>query len=194
MSCCKQIITNPPQIPGIYKTYPNYHEYNCEDSISIPPHHIHHIHHCCENEQPKSEPKCVSKKFRVPVLESFPWQETVKSKISTDLPENPSKGDRYLVYIEPKLDNDLTITQPEINTTLLKDYKDCIVWFDGYNWNYDIPQYGWTVYVEKDAEKMCYFPNGWKSESPETPIIDKSAMYYDSKIETMMVNCDVSVD
>lgn len=106
--------------------------------------HIHHPHHCCENKYPEivdispCNGDCGSCylydqmnhiaqdlieteniEYRVPVLENFPWQEAVKSKISDFLPIKPSKGDRYLIYFPTNNDDQINNTEDLENTTNL---------------------------------------------------------------------------
>lgn len=75
-------------------------------------------------------------KYRVPVLETFSWQEPV---LRRDLYEAPlaSKGNRYLV---PK-DG---ITPGNI----WEGHENDIAWFDGLNWKFDSPENGWHIYVK----------------------------------------------
>ena len=82
--------------------------------------------------------------FRVPVLETFAWQPPVKS-IITALPANPVKNDRYLVS-DVTASLDAALTGKENN----------FAWFDGTDWQYDVPQRGWMV-VNLDTDTQFQF-------------------------------------
>lgn len=219
--------------------------------------HIHHPHHCCENKYPEivETPSCNGDcgsccsyqelnglkenlieteniEYRVPILEDFPWQETVKSKITKFLPIKPSKGDRYLIYF-PKEENN---NQSELNTfatnieevptekpnddnnidpdfsvdppippnneipdcscscSLLLPYKDCIIWYDGKNWNVNRPNIGWTVYIEDEKLRYVYHPDtGWIIDRnvPNIETSHNSDFYYSSKSEVIFAELEI---
>lgn len=78
--------------------------------------------------------------YRIPVLEAFPWQETVISRQITTISQLPSKGDRYVV--PTSLPND----------SIWLGHENNIAWYDGLSWQYDPPLSGWVVYViDEDA-------------------------------------------
>jgi len=96
-------------------------------------------------------------KYRVPVLETFCWQEPVLNM--HDDPENlpittAVKGHRYLV-------------QTGINGWVGKD--NSVAWYDGADWKFDAPEEGWQLYVigevEGERQKIYTVANGWISAS-----------------------------
>lgn len=200
-SCCNTSNTIVPDY------YPN-------PQFSDKHYHIHHPHHCCENRYPEvidrpacngdcgscysyQQMNCIKQdlveteniEYRVPILEKFPWQETVKSKITKFLPIRPSKGDRYLIYF-PREDDDTSsddqtendeiledpessVDHPDLNNpeevlnnpscscpcVLLTQYRDSIIWYDGKHWNVNRPSAGWTVYIEDEKLRYVYHPD-----------------------------------
>jgi hypothetical protein len=74
-------------------------------------------------------------KYRVPVLETFCWQEPV---IRMDLNDPPgsgmAKGDRYIVVKSPAA------------TGLWVGHENDIAWWNGSIWEFDSPENGWKVF------------------------------------------------
>jgi len=95
-------------------------------------------------------------KYRVPVLETFCWQEPVLNKHGDpeNLPITASKGHRYLV-------------QNGIGDWLGKN--DLVAWYDGTTWKFDTPEEGWQLYIvgeiEGERQKLYTVANGWVSAS-----------------------------
>lgn len=89
-------------------------------------------------------------KVRIPVLESFPWQEPVKSRNVFSPPGNSSKGDRYLIPAD--VDPSSSWNGKENNIT----------WFDGFKWQYDVPFPGWVVYISDEDNHYRFDGIGWK--------------------------------
>lgn len=87
--------------------------------------------------------------YRIPVLESFPWQETVKSRTATFPPAVATIGDRYLIpeEVEP--------------TSPWQTRENSIAWYDGTNWHYDPPAPGWIVYVVDQDIHLRFTGEAW---------------------------------
>lgn len=135
--------------PGYEQPYPNYHTPTCNH-----PQDIFHPQHCkpkedceCDEDITDTDTKNNQKfNYRLPVLEAFPWQETVLSLKPTIPPNNASVGDRYLL----------------LNGWNNNNVND-IAWYDGTNWNYDTPLPGWVVYVEDEDTHYKFNGTKWVS-------------------------------
>ena len=133
------------------------HHHNGEPQYPHPPHHNHHHHdHCPKPKPPKSH-------YRIPVLEAFPWQESVKSKSITEAPSIVSKGDRYLIY--------------KNGVGVWDRRRGYIAWYDGFEWHYDAPLPGWTVYVEDEDEFYRYTGTSWIPNSAQSTKLAKDNPY-----------------
>jgi hypothetical protein len=69
--------------------------------------------------------------FRIAVEETFGWQRPVTSITSTP-PASPSKGNRYIVGVAA--------------TGVWAGRDGNIAWYDGLQWQFDIPGPGWGVF------------------------------------------------
>lgn len=88
--------------------------------------------------------------YRIPVLEAFPWQESVLTRKQTTPPPNPEKGSRYLIPSQKDIINSAWIGL---------DHQ--IGWFDGFNWHYDPPYKGWVVYIEDEDIHLRFNGEEW---------------------------------
>ena len=98
-------------------------------------------------------------KYRVPVLETFCWQEPVLARHSDpgNLPQALQKGHRYLV-------------QSGIGTWAGKD--DNVAWYDGSIWRFDPPDDGWQLYDLSTKEQLVYITGiGWTNNQSSDKII-----------------------
>jgi len=98
-------------------------------------------------------------KYRVPVLDSFSWQEPVISKTIRDVQISPIRGHRYIVP-----DNIVSVENPWINQ------KDKIAWYDGCVWKFDTPINGWYVYVQDESKLYKYAGENWRSEESSSVV------------------------
>lgn len=98
-------------------------------------------------------------KYRVPVLDSFSWQEPVISKTIRDVQISPIRGHRYIVP-----DNIVSVENPWINQ------KDKIAWYDGCVWKFDTPINGWYVYVQDESKLYKYDGENWRSEESSSVV------------------------
>lgn len=131
--------------PGYQQPFPDYYNYQCNY-----PRDVFHPCHCDPCLPPPSPPDESSEEdessYRIPVLESFPWQESVISKNLQEPPLEITKGDRYLLFND-ELSGDWT------------GHQNQIAWHDGFEWKFDNPLPGWTIYVE-DEDAYYHFANG----------------------------------
>jgi hypothetical protein len=81
-------------------------------------------------------------KLRVPVEQSFAWQLPVISVVIATPPVSPSKGDRYIV--------------PSGATGKWAGETGNIVWYDGSQWDFDVPSAGWILF-NKDDDFLYYY-------------------------------------
>lgn len=88
-------------------------------------------------------------KYRVPVLETFGWQEPVKSTTINAAPGSPTKGDRYIV------------AQSVVPGDEWDGHSDDIAWYNGIEWKYDTPEAGWSTFVESQLLAFTYNGTEW---------------------------------
>lgn len=88
-------------------------------------------------------------KYRVPVLETFGWQEPVKSMAINSAPGAPTKGDRYIVPLNV------------VPADVWDDHSNDIAWFDGNEWKFDTPEAGWSTFVENQLLAFTYNGTEW---------------------------------
>ena len=88
-------------------------------------------------------------KYRVPVLETFGWQEPVKSKALNSAPGSPAKGDRYIVALNV------------VPADIWDGHVDDIAWFDGTIWKFDTPEAGWSTFVESQLLAFTFNGTEW---------------------------------
>lgn len=108
--------------------------------------------------------------YRIPVLESFPWQETVIDRLQHFPPANASIGDRYLIPadVEP--------------TSPWQSRENYIAWFDGVNWHYDPPFAGWVVYIQNEDIHLRYTGSAWISNYVDSSLgITQKELYVNSQ-------------
>jgi hypothetical protein len=79
-------------------------------------------------------------------METFSWQEPVKTNDLTTAPNTPSKGDRYIVPA--------AVTPGDI----WESHENAISWYDGAVWKFDAPDPGWSCFIE--AQLLNYTWNG----------------------------------
>ena len=99
--------------------------------------------------------------YRVPVLEKFAYQPSVKDKDLATPPVSPVKGDRYIVAASAT------------GAWLGQDKN--IAWYDGAVWKFDVPSEGWQAWVED--ENKYYFYSGTLVWSPENDGDMRKAVY-----------------
>ena len=87
--------------------------------------------------------------FRVPVLEKFSWQEPVISFV-TAVPASPVKGDRYVVGTAA--------------TGAFAGHDGHIAWYNGVEWKFDIPTFGWNVFNTTEKSLYSYQETGWSNK------------------------------
>jgi len=84
---------------------------------------------------------------RVPVLDKFEWQKSVKDKDLSAPPTSPSIGDRYIVASSATGD--------------WSGHDDEIAQWNGSTWDFTIPLEGMFVFVE-DENKLYYYVTSWQ--------------------------------
>lgn len=104
-------------------------------------------------------------KYRVPVLENYVYQPTVKDKDLTSPPGSPVKGDRYIVG--GSADGDWAG----------KDGN--IAWFDGSVWKFDAPMKGMLTYIE-DESVFYVYGTAWTLLFEELGLGDMLKSVYDT--------------
>ena len=110
--------------------------------------------------------------YRVPVLQDFSWQPTVKDKDLTAPPGGEAKGDRYIVA--------------SVATGAWAGLENHIVTYDGAAWIDDTPLEGWYVYVMDENSLYHYTGAAWD-------IDDISAIEGDiTSIDTRVSNVESS--
>ncbi len=87
--------------------------------------------------------------FRVPVLESFAWQEPILGIVNS--PVVTTKGSRYIVGSSP-------------SGAFATFAPNSIAWMDDV-WKTDTPATGWTVYNSADVAKYVFDGSQWTSAS-----------------------------
>lgn len=92
--------------------------------------------------------------YRVPVLETFSWQEPVIS--IADSPSSFRKGDRFIVGQNPI--NEFT------------GHTNDIAWFDGTDWKFDVPSDGHTLFIISESLQYQFVNGEWKSALHVTQI------------------------
>lgn len=98
--------------------------------------------------------------FRVPVLEKYEWQQSVKDKDLATPPVSPAKGDRYIVAASP--------------TGAWASQADNIAWYDGAAWKFDIPLAGTETFVVDELKNYQFISGAW------TPTADMKKAVYDT--------------
>ncbi len=88
-------------------------------------------------------------KYRVPVLETFGWQEPVKSSTINMAPVSPVKGDRYIVPVDVVPGNSWD------------GHAKSIAWYTGTEWSFDVPSKGWSAFVESQLLAFTYNGTEW---------------------------------
>ena len=163
---------NPPQYyspPGYQQPFPDYYSYYCnypqdryqpknnESSIDFP-------HE--EDIDPNNEE---INTYRIPILETFPWQESVISKELTYPPDDVTKGDRYLILNEP--------------VGFWSGHLNDIAWYDGNEWKFDSPLPGWVVFIEDEDIYYHFNNNQWIYGITASG----NEMYFDSTFKTLII-------
>lgn len=100
---------------------------------------------------------------RIPALEYFSWQPPVISSSTLTPPGAPTKGDRYL------------INGVGAGGWVGKDNN--IAWYDGTEWQYDIPADGWITYV-LDLNLFYVMATTWASLVIATSVIKYPEFLY----------------
>jgi len=91
--------------------------------------------------------------YHVPVLEHFEWQQTVKDRL-TSPPDNPSKGDRYIV--------------DSPGSGAWEGHTTEIAYYTGSEWAFITPTEGFHTWVE-DEDKIYVFTGAiWTDEASGT--------------------------
>jgi len=88
---------------------------------------------------------------RVPVLDKFEWQKSVKDKDLSTPPTSPSVGDRYIVASSATGD--------------WSGHDDEIAQWNGSSWDFTEPLEGMFVFVE-DEDKLYYYITSWEEFTP----------------------------
>lgn len=88
---------------------------------------------------------------RIPVLEQFSWQPPVIDITNTEL--STLTGNRFIVG-----------SDPEVGTPF-EGHANSIAWYDGENWNFDIPQNGWKTFVTAKEVFYVFIDGSWENES-----------------------------
>jgi len=83
--------------------------------------------------------------YRLTVDEYFSWQQPIISILNTP-PDLPTVGDRYIVGTAP--------------TDIWTGHEKAIAWFDGLNWNYDVPSTGWVAF-NLATLSLYYYTGTW---------------------------------
>lgn len=86
--------------------------------------------------------------YKVPALEKFEWQPSVKDKDLTSPPTSPVKGDRYLLYSTP--------------SGLWSGHVNTIAWFDGTNWEFIAPRPGMQCWMDDEHLYYIYTGSVWQ--------------------------------
>lgn len=162
---------NPPEYycpPGFQKPFSDYYNYQCNY-----PKDVFHQVKCKEKPETPDEPITDDEdenSYRIPVLESYPWQETVISKDLLSPPHFKTKGDRYLLYSD-ELEGEWIGHQNEI------------AWYDGFKWNFDEPLSGWTLFVEDEKAYYHFSEDQWIYGLTASG----NEMYFDETFKTLIV-------
>lgn len=90
--------------------------------------------------------------YRVPVLEKFSCQPTVKGRHLSTPPVSPVKGDRYIVGLSATGD------------WVGKEHN--VVTYTGTTWLFDVPVNGWTAYSEYEGKAVLYNGTVWMQLPP----------------------------
>jgi len=104
--------------------------------------------------------------YRVPVLESYPFQPPVIDKDLADPPGSPAKGDRYIIAASATGD-------------WVGHEKD-IAWYDGTDWQFDTPEESWFIYVKDENEFYVHDGTDWVKLETTTGIGDMLKSVYDT--------------
>lgn len=117
---------------------------------------------------------------KIPILEKYPWQETVKTKKLSIPPTVLSEGDRFLII------NGNSIWSENTNK---------IAYYNGCEWKYDCPLPGWVVYIEDEDEFYKYDGNHWKiistqheSASSDLTLLEARIQALESALENVIHN------
>ena len=89
--------------------------------------------------------------FRVPTLDRFPWQQSVKDKDTLAPPGSPTKGDRYIIN--------------GAGTGAWATHDLSIVYYDGAAWVFDTPAEGALVWVSDENELYRFTGTMWHKEN-----------------------------
>lgn len=95
--------------------------------------------------------------YRIPEIGSFSWQQPVLGILNTP-PTNPQRGDRYLVGTNP--------------TGEWYNRPNCIAYYNGSMWRFDIPKLGWMVYDIGGDKQYYFYYTGWIFRSVSLDSID----------------------
>jgi len=114
-------------------------------------------------------------KYRVPVLETFGWQEPVKSSTINIAPIAPVKGDRYIV------------PRNVVPANIWDGHADSIAWYDGVEWKYDVPTIGWSTFVE--SQLLAFTFNGTEWGVAEAGAVVTTELFVDNnRVDTYPEN------
>jgi len=114
-------------------------------------------------------------KYRVPVLETFGWQEPVKSTTINAAPGSPTKGDRYIIPLA-------VVPLDEWD-----GHANDIVWYNGVEWKYDTPEAGWSTFVE--AQLLAFTYNGTEWGVAEAGAVVTTELFVDkNRVDTYPEN------
>ncbi len=116
--------------------------------------------------------------FRVPVLETFCWQEPVSDKDLTAPPGSPARGNRYLVPIGA--------------TGAWAGQDNDIAWYDGVSWQFDSPSEGWRTHIKDEDADYNFNGTTWSIISITDVLVkasagDATAGYLDAKVDNTTV-------
>jgi len=82
----------------------------------------------------------------------MPTQLPVKSLDFSDAPENAEFGDRYIVPNYDMLPGDPW-----------ENHNGEVAWFDGLNWNFEIPEIGWEIFIEDRNQTYTFGGTFWST-------------------------------
>jgi len=124
---------------------------------------------------------------RVPILDKFEWQKSVKDKDLSSPPTSPSAGDRYIVASSATGD-------------WSGHENDIAQWNSNNNsWDFTEPLEGMFVFVE-DEDELYYYTTTWQKfsgasssdEKVKADSGDSTAGYLDSKVDNATIEVDTS--
>jgi len=89
--------------------------------------------------------------FRVPVLESFSWQEPINGVFSDPAVLTPIKGDRIVVGA--------------VGVGVFASKENTIAWYDGVAWHFDTPSAGWQTYNKTSGSFYKFTGTEWDNKN-----------------------------